>query len=105
MSGALASALGVDKGGMGSVVLWSLPRVIGLDESSHVTMFGNILGNSSSLSSGEALCYETKHPRYHSHKFSFLPLGEQLSFSCLSLPIKKVGTVLLTLDLLTLRLY
>lgn len=86
---------GVDKGGVGSVVLWSPPRVGGLGERPQVTRFWDILGNSSSLSSEEALCYETQHPRYHSHKPSFLPLGEQLSVSCLNFPIRKVSTVLL----------
>lgn len=75
---------------------------------SHVTRFGDILGNSFSLSSGEALYYETKQPRYHGLKPGFLKLnpfarmgalhhlGLQLSSSCLSFPIRKVGVTLLT---------
>lgn len=62
----LFQPLRVDKGGMGSVVLWSLPRLIRLGERPHVTGFWDILGNSSSLRSGEALCYEIKRPRYQS---------------------------------------
>lgn len=37
------------------------------------------ISESSSLSSGVALCFEPKHPRHHSHKPSFLLLGEQLA--------------------------
>lgn len=47
---------------------------------------------------GEAQCYETKHPRYQSHKSHFLPLSERLSCSCLSFPIGKMGTILLPLE-------
>lgn len=79
-------------------LLWSLLRVTGLGERPHVARFWDILGNSSSLSSGEALYYETKHPSYHSHKPSFMSLGEQLSYFCLSFPIRKVGNSLLTLE-------
>lgn len=35
----LLQPLGVDKGGAGNVVLWSLPLVVGLDERTHVTRF------------------------------------------------------------------
>lgn len=89
---------GVDKGGVGNVVLWSLPRVVGWVKGHMSRDFWDILRNSSSLSSEEALCYETQHPRYHSHKPSFWPLGEQLSCSCLSFPIREVSTGLLTLE-------
>lgn len=47
---------------------------------------------------GQAQCYETMHPRYQSHKSNFLPLSKQLSCSCLSFPIRKMGTILLPLE-------